>query len=79
MQPDFEANIYMYCYFIGFIIIGLFLPLTMLVGVILANFNKHKIKISINIKHIYKNVLLQMIDFGFNLMSFLFGTHLKKD
>ncbi|EPQ02262.1 Sodium channel protein type 7 subunit alpha [Myotis brandtii] len=49
MQPDFEVNIYMYCYFIGFIIIGLFLPLTMLVGVILANFNKHKIKISSNI------------------------------
>ncbi|XP_059560204.1 sodium channel protein type 7 subunit alpha isoform X1 [Myotis daubentonii] len=44
VQPDFEVNIYMYCYFIGFIIIGLFLPLTMLVGVILANFNKHKIK-----------------------------------
>lgn len=43
-QPSFENNIYMYCYFIGFIIIGLFLPLTMLIGVILANFNKHKIK-----------------------------------
>ncbi|KAM5265003.1 sodium channel protein type 7 subunit alpha isoform 3-T3 [Hipposideros larvatus] len=43
-QPNFEQNVYMYCYFIGFIIIGLFLPLTMLIGVILANFNKHKIK-----------------------------------
>nr|XP_019582910.1 PREDICTED: sodium channel protein type 7 subunit alpha isoform X2 [Rhinolophus sinicus] len=44
MQPNFEGNIYMYCYFIVFIIIGLFLPLTMLIGVIIANFNKHKIK-----------------------------------
>ncbi|XP_016055149.1 PREDICTED: sodium channel protein type 7 subunit alpha [Miniopterus natalensis] len=44
MQPEFEKNIYMYCYFLVFIVIGLFLPLTMLIGVILANFNKHKIK-----------------------------------
>ncbi|XP_045043336.2 sodium channel protein type 7 subunit alpha isoform X3 [Desmodus rotundus] len=44
MQPNFEDNIYMYIYFINFVIIGLFLPLTMLVGVIIANFNKHKIK-----------------------------------
>ncbi|XP_054418358.1 sodium channel protein type 7 subunit alpha isoform X2 [Pteronotus mesoamericanus] len=43
-QPRFEDNIYMYIYFIDFIIIGVFLPLTMLVGVIIANFNKHKIK-----------------------------------
>ncbi|XP_077739557.1 sodium channel protein type 7 subunit alpha isoform X2 [Canis aureus] len=43
-QPNFEDNIYMYCYFINFVIIGLFLPLSMLIGVIIANFNKHKIK-----------------------------------
>ncbi|XP_045875362.1 sodium channel protein type 7 subunit alpha [Meles meles] len=43
-QPNFEENIYMYCYFINFIIIGLFLPLSMLIGVIIANFNTHKIK-----------------------------------
>ncbi|XP_064442713.1 sodium channel protein type 7 subunit alpha isoform X1 [Mirounga angustirostris] len=43
-QPNFEDNIYMYCYFINFIIIGLFLPLSMLIGVIIANFNKYKIK-----------------------------------
>ncbi|XP_006065185.4 sodium channel protein type 7 subunit alpha isoform X1 [Bubalus bubalis] len=44
MQPNFENNIYMYCYFIDFIIIGLFLPLSMLIGAIVANFHKHKIK-----------------------------------
>ncbi|XP_043432883.1 sodium channel protein type 7 subunit alpha isoform X1 [Prionailurus bengalensis] len=43
-QPNFEDNIYMSCYFISFIVIGLFLPLSMLIGVIIANFNKHKIK-----------------------------------
>lgn len=43
-QPNFEANFYMYCYFIVFITIGLFLPLTMLIGAIIANFNKHKVK-----------------------------------
>ncbi|XP_060158303.1 sodium channel protein type 7 subunit alpha isoform X5 [Globicephala melas] len=45
MQPNFEDNIYMCCYFIDFIIIGLFLPLSMLIGAIIANFNKHKVKL----------------------------------
>uniref|UniRef100_H0VQI0 Sodium voltage-gated channel alpha subunit 7 n=1 Tax=Cavia porcellus TaxID=10141 RepID=H0VQI0_CAVPO len=48
MQPSFESNLYMYCYFIAFVILGLFLPLSMLIGVIITNFNKHKIKISSN-------------------------------
>ncbi|XP_012582566.1 PREDICTED: sodium channel protein type 7 subunit alpha [Condylura cristata] len=43
-QPRFEHHIYMYYYFINFIIIGLFLPLSMLTGAIIANFNKHKVK-----------------------------------
>ncbi|XP_057361442.1 sodium channel protein type 7 subunit alpha isoform X2 [Manis pentadactyla] len=49
MQPKFENNIYMYYYFISFIVIGLFLPLSMLIGVIIANFNRHKIKGGSNI------------------------------
>ncbi|XP_037705908.1 sodium channel protein type 7 subunit alpha isoform X2 [Choloepus didactylus] len=48
-QPNFEENIYMCCYFINFIILGLFLPLSMLIGAIVANFNKHKIKGGSNI------------------------------
>uniref|UniRef100_A0A8C2YK58 Sodium channel protein type 7 subunit alpha n=1 Tax=Chinchilla lanigera TaxID=34839 RepID=A0A8C2YK58_CHILA len=48
MQPHFESNLYMYFYFINFVIFGLFLPLSMLIGVIITNFNKHKIKISSN-------------------------------
>lgn len=64
MQPHFENNIYMYCYFIDFIIIGLFLPLSMLIGAIVANFHKYKIKISINMLSInaqWGNVLLQRL------------------
>ncbi|XP_016020920.2 sodium channel protein type 7 subunit alpha isoform X1 [Rousettus aegyptiacus] len=49
MQPNFEDNIYMYYYFIGFIIFGLFLPLTMLTGVMIANFQKLKTKGGSNI------------------------------
>ncbi|XP_055966312.1 sodium channel protein type 7 subunit alpha isoform X2 [Sorex fumeus] len=44
MQPIFEVNLYMHCYFIIFIITGLFFPLSMLTGAIVANFNKLKIK-----------------------------------
>lgn len=44
MQPHFEYNIYMYNYFTIFIMLGLFLPLCMLIGVIIRNFNKQKIK-----------------------------------
>ncbi|CAH6788552.1 Scn7a [Phodopus roborovskii] len=49
MQPSFEHNLYMYIYFINFVIFGLFLPLSMLIGVIISNFNKQKIKIRSNI------------------------------
>ncbi|XP_057611172.1 sodium channel protein type 7 subunit alpha [Chionomys nivalis] len=44
MQPLYEYNLYMYNYFIIFVIFGLFLPLSMLVGVTVSNFNKQKIK-----------------------------------
>ncbi|XP_051022082.1 sodium channel protein type 7 subunit alpha [Acomys russatus] len=44
MQPSFEHNLYMYIYFIIFIVFGLFLPLCMLIGVIISNFNKQKVK-----------------------------------
>ncbi|XP_033612299.1 sodium channel protein type 7 subunit alpha [Fukomys damarensis] len=44
MQPNFESSLYMYIYFIVFVIFGLFFPLSMLIGVIITNFNKHTIK-----------------------------------
>ncbi|XP_036039534.1 sodium channel protein type 7 subunit alpha [Onychomys torridus] len=44
MQPSYEHNLYMYIYFVIFVIFGLFLPLSMLIGVIINNFNKQKIK-----------------------------------
>ncbi|XP_007644469.1 sodium channel protein type 7 subunit alpha isoform X1 [Cricetulus griseus] len=44
MQPKYEHNLHMYIYFIIFVIFGLFLPLTVLIGVIVSNFNNQKIK-----------------------------------
>ncbi|XP_021575085.1 sodium channel protein type 7 subunit alpha-like [Carlito syrichta] len=44
MQPSFEVNLYMCFYFINFVIFGVFLPLSMLISVIIVNFNKHKTK-----------------------------------
>lgn len=44
MQPSFEHSLHMYTYFIIFVVFGLFLPLCMLIGVIIRNFNKQKIK-----------------------------------
>ncbi|XP_060033754.1 sodium channel protein type 7 subunit alpha isoform X2 [Erinaceus europaeus] len=43
IQPRYEHNFYMYFYFINFVILGLFLPLSMLIGAIVASFNKYKI------------------------------------
>lgn len=42
IQPVYDNNAYAYFYFINFVILGLFIPLSMLIGAIVANFNKHK-------------------------------------
>ncbi|XP_061441677.1 sodium channel protein type 5 subunit alpha-like [Rhineura floridana] len=46
-QPKWEANKYMYLYFVIFIIFGSFFTLNLFVGVIIDNFNQQKKKISI--------------------------------
>uniref|UniRef100_A0A8D0HL25 Sodium channel protein n=1 Tax=Sphenodon punctatus TaxID=8508 RepID=A0A8D0HL25_SPHPU len=46
-QPQMEANLYMYIYFVVFIIFGSFFTLNLFVGVIIDNFNQQKKKISI--------------------------------
>ncbi|XP_064475313.1 sodium channel protein para-like isoform X2 [Ornithodoros turicata] len=43
-QPDYEANIYMYLYFVFFIIFGSFFTLNLFIGVIIDNFNEQKKK-----------------------------------
>ncbi|XP_063285757.1 sodium channel protein type 2 subunit alpha-like [Pelobates fuscus] len=44
-QPSYEANLYMYIYFVVFIIFGSFFTLNLFIGVIIDNFNQQKKKI----------------------------------
>ncbi|XP_051572301.1 sodium channel protein type 4 subunit alpha B-like isoform X7 [Myxocyprinus asiaticus] len=45
MQPEYEANLYMYLYFVIFIIFGSFFTLNLFIGVIIDNFNQQKAKL----------------------------------
>ncbi|KAM8843860.1 sodium channel protein type 4 subunit alpha B isoform 2-T4 [Spinachia spinachia] len=44
-QPLYEANLYMYLYFVVFIIFGSFFTLNLFIGVIIDNFNQQKSKL----------------------------------
>ncbi|XP_030649653.1 sodium channel protein type 4 subunit alpha B isoform X1 [Chanos chanos] len=44
-QPLYEANLYMYLYFVIFIIFGSFFTLNLFIGVIIDNFNQQKAKL----------------------------------
>ncbi|XP_034722264.1 sodium channel protein type 4 subunit alpha B isoform X2 [Etheostoma cragini] len=44
-QPMYEANLYMYIYFVIFIIFGSFFTLNLFIGVIIDNFNQQKSKL----------------------------------
>ncbi|CAI5656150.1 unnamed protein product [Oreochromis niloticus] len=46
-QPQYEVNLYMYCYFVVFIIFGAFFTLNLFTGVVIDNFNQQRKKISI--------------------------------
>uniref|UniRef100_T1JEU7 Sodium channel protein n=1 Tax=Strigamia maritima TaxID=126957 RepID=T1JEU7_STRMM len=43
-QPDYEANVYIYLFFVFFIIFGSFFTLNLFIGVIIDNFNEQKKK-----------------------------------
>ncbi|XP_050192234.1 LOW QUALITY PROTEIN: sodium channel protein type 10 subunit alpha-like [Myiozetetes cayanensis] len=45
-QPEFEASLYMYTYFVVFIIFGSFFMLNLFIGVVISNFNQQRKKIS---------------------------------
>ncbi|KAM9795561.1 sodium channel protein type 4 subunit alpha B-like [Neosynchiropus ocellatus] len=45
LQPEYEANLYMYLYFVCFIIFGSFFTLNLFIGVIIDNFNQQKAKL----------------------------------
>ena len=46
MQPEREANIYAYFYFVVFIVCGSFFTLNLFIGVIIDNFNMLKKRVS---------------------------------
>jgi voltage-gated cation channel len=46
LQPEREANIYAYLYFVIFIVCGSFFTLNLFIGVIIDNFNMLKKKVS---------------------------------
>nr|XP_041570270.1 sodium channel protein type 5 subunit alpha [Taeniopygia guttata] len=45
-QPQFEANLRMYAFFVVFIIFGSFFMLNLFIGVVISNFNQQRKKIS---------------------------------
>ena len=49
-QPDWEASLYNYFYFIIFIVCGSFFTLNLFIGVIIDNFNALKKKVSRRLK-----------------------------
>lgn len=46
LQPEYEANLYAYIYFVIFIVCGAFFTLNLFIGVIIDNFNMLKKKVS---------------------------------
>ena len=49
-QPQWEASIYNYFYFVIFIVCGSFFTLNLFIGVIIDNFNALKKKVTISTK-----------------------------
>ena len=45
-QPEFEANLYAYLYFVFFIVFGAFFVLNLFISVIIDNFNVLKKKVA---------------------------------
>lgn len=56
-QPQREANIYAYIYFVIFIVCGAFFTLNLFIGVIIDNFNmlKKKVRTIIHILDLLRN------------------------
>jgi len=62
LQPEYEANLYAYIYFVIFIVCGAFFTLNLFIGVIIDNFNMLKKKVAIQLflmrlHHLYVNEL----------------------
>ena len=48
-QPEYEASLYNYFYFVIFIVCGSFFTLNLFIGVIIDNFNALKKKVNISL------------------------------
>ena len=71
-QPDWEASLYNYFYFIIFIVCGSFFTLNLFIGVIIDNFNALKKKVAIS--RFINCQLYNLYFYGF--LSPFFNTHL---
>uniref|UniRef100_A0A3Q4HN74 Ion transport domain-containing protein n=1 Tax=Neolamprologus brichardi TaxID=32507 RepID=A0A3Q4HN74_NEOBR len=58
-QPDYEVNLYMYCYFVVFIIFGAFFTLNLFTGVVIDNFNHKLVRCMLEDDKLYYNIMLQ--------------------
>jgi len=52
LQPQREANLYAYLYFVVFIVCGSFFTLNLFIGVIIDNFNMLKKKVCVFLIHL---------------------------
>ena len=60
LQPQREANLYAYLYFVVFIVCGSFFTLNLFIGVIIDNFNMLKKKVCMLLFHCPPNFCLQL-------------------
>lgn len=73
LQPQREANLYAYIYFVIFIVCGSFFTLNLFIGVIIDNFNmlKKKVKRKKNIKFFCTQFSIQKIQCHSLVISFI--------
>ena len=57
LQPEYEASLYNYFYFVIFIVCGSFFTLNLFIGVIIDNFNALKKKV----RRVFFNFCLQIL------------------
>lgn len=62
LQPQREANLYAYIYFVIFIVCGSFFTLNLFIGVIIDNFNMLKKKVKTKFKRFNVTLSLQPLD-----------------
>lgn len=79
LQPQREANLYAYLYFVVFIVCGSFFTLNLFIGVIIDNFNMLKKKVCMPLFNCPPDlpVGLQTQEFIFVVSAFIFQAFLS--